>query len=397
MIEGLATYEETQGTAFGRGRNPDVRMVLRMAALEDAFLREDAAVAGLDRWPAGQAAYFFGEGFLADLATRSGPAVLPDLARTHSGHVLPFLDEFTARKVTGSTFHALWTQWRLNSQAEFEQEAEEVRARGLTPSRALTTRGVRQSGPRFSPDGRLDRLHGPRPDALPFHPPREPRGWGRACGRQAQRRIVRGLDTGRPRAGLRRARELPALPRALGPAGVRPRHPTRAVDHARPARQRSGRLAGRAHDRLRAPGRRPQRPRPRRPRRDGPARPHAFGPGHAMERAALEPARRRVWWPRAGCPAAGSTSCSWIRSPARSRRSPGTGPRTWSRPGPRTAPTWSSAPTATASRTSTPRAWRTARSSASPTSSAAPSRRTSPRTGARSRSRATALAATTCR
>jgi Tol biopolymer transport system component len=79
--------------------------------------------------------------------------VLPDLARTHSGHVLPFLDEFTARKVTGSTFHALWTQWRLNSQAEFEQEAEEVRARGLTPSRALTTRGVRQSGPRFSPDG----------------------------------------------------------------------------------------------------------------------------------------------------------------------------------------------------------------------------------------------------
>jgi hypothetical protein len=30
MIEGLATYEETEGTAFGRGRNPDARMVLRM-------------------------------------------------------------------------------------------------------------------------------------------------------------------------------------------------------------------------------------------------------------------------------------------------------------------------------------------------------------------------------
>jgi hypothetical protein len=154
MVEGLATYEETQGTAFGRGRNPDVRMVLRMAALEDDFVREDGAVAGLDRWPAGQASYFFGEGFLADLATRSGPAVLPDLARSHSGHLLPFLDEYTARKVTGSTFHALWTQWRLNSQSAFAQEAEAIRARGLTPSRALTTRGVRQSGPQFSPDGR---------------------------------------------------------------------------------------------------------------------------------------------------------------------------------------------------------------------------------------------------
>ena len=117
MVEGLATYEETQGTAFGRGRNPDVRMVLRMAALEDDFVREDGAVAGLDRWPGGQGAYFFGEAFLADLAARAGSTVLPDLARVHSGRLLPFLDEYTARKVTGSTFHALWTEWRHSMRA----------------------------------------------------------------------------------------------------------------------------------------------------------------------------------------------------------------------------------------------------------------------------------------
>ena len=154
MVEGLATYEETQGTAFGRGRNPDVRMVLRMAALENDFVREDGAVAGRDRWPGGQGSYFFGEAFLADLAARAGPNILPDLARVHAGRVLPFLDEYTARKVTGSTFHALWTQWRLSTRAAFDQEAEVIRARGITPSRALTMRGVRQAGPRFSPDGR---------------------------------------------------------------------------------------------------------------------------------------------------------------------------------------------------------------------------------------------------
>ena len=44
MIEGLAMYEETEKTAFGRGRNPDSRMVLRMAALEEAFPSEDQAV-----------------------------------------------------------------------------------------------------------------------------------------------------------------------------------------------------------------------------------------------------------------------------------------------------------------------------------------------------------------
>ncbi len=153
MLEGLATYEETQGTAFGRGRNPDVRMVLRMASLEEDFLHEDEPVAGLDRWPAGSGSYFYGEAFLADLASHVGPQVLPELARVHSGRVIPFLDELTAHKVTGSTFHALWSAWQQSEQAAFRQEADAIRARGLTASRALTTRGVRQSGPRFRPDG----------------------------------------------------------------------------------------------------------------------------------------------------------------------------------------------------------------------------------------------------
>jgi hypothetical protein len=37
MIEGLATYEETEMTAFGRGRNPDSRRWSGMAALEGRF------------------------------------------------------------------------------------------------------------------------------------------------------------------------------------------------------------------------------------------------------------------------------------------------------------------------------------------------------------------------
>ena len=64
MIEGLATYEETELTAFGRGRNPDSRMVLRMAALEGRFPKEDQAIYALDAWPGGQTPYLFGEAFL---------------------------------------------------------------------------------------------------------------------------------------------------------------------------------------------------------------------------------------------------------------------------------------------------------------------------------------------
>jgi hypothetical protein len=153
MVEGLATEEETRDTAFGRGRNPDARMVLRMAALEGEFLREDEAAGALDRWPAGQASYLFGEAFLDDLTGRLGARTLPELARVHSGRVIPYLDDRTAGTVTGKSFHTLWKEWTARAGADFEQEAARIRARGTTPSRALTDRGVRQAGARFSPDG----------------------------------------------------------------------------------------------------------------------------------------------------------------------------------------------------------------------------------------------------
>ena len=154
MVEGLATYEETERTPFGRGRNPDSRMVLRMAALEDDFPGEDRAVAGLDRWPDGQASYLFGEAFLEDLSERFGPSTLRELARVHSGRIIPYLDELTAKKVTGTTFHALWKDWERRTRAEFNAEAELRQARGLTPANPLTDAGVRQINPRFSPDGK---------------------------------------------------------------------------------------------------------------------------------------------------------------------------------------------------------------------------------------------------
>lgn len=154
MIEGLATYEETRGSAFGRGRHSDARMLRRMAALEGRFPGEDRPVLGLDDWPSGQAPYVFGEAFLRDLDERLGARVLPELARVNASHALPFLDDWSARRVTGGSFHALWRAWREREQQGFVAEAEHLEQRGLTSSQALTTRGFEQRRPRFSPDGR---------------------------------------------------------------------------------------------------------------------------------------------------------------------------------------------------------------------------------------------------
>lgn len=155
MLEGLATFEETEATAFGRGRNPDVRMVLRMEALERGLPRADEAVGGLDRWPGGAAPYLFGESFVRYLTERFGPETLPDLSRVHAERPFPFLDDLTALKVTGASFATRWSEWRADVGAELEGEAARLGRAGLTASRPLTTRGVRQYGARFSPRGDL--------------------------------------------------------------------------------------------------------------------------------------------------------------------------------------------------------------------------------------------------
>jgi hypothetical protein len=153
MVEGLATYEETEGTAYGRGRSPDARMVLRMAALEEAFPDIDEAAAGRDRYPGGLTPYLFGEAFLRHLTERHGPTVLPELAQVHAGRIVPFLDDLTARRVTGATFTSRWREWRRERAAETAAEVARIEAAGITRSTALTTRGVLQTSPRYSPDG----------------------------------------------------------------------------------------------------------------------------------------------------------------------------------------------------------------------------------------------------
>jgi hypothetical protein len=120
-------------------------MVLRMAALEGRFLREDQATWGFDPWPSGQAPYLFGENFLRELTAIDGEGVIPALARKQSGKIIPYLDDFTAREVTGSSFHAQWRAWTDRSRTGFVEEADGLRRHGLTESRALTTRGVRQT------------------------------------------------------------------------------------------------------------------------------------------------------------------------------------------------------------------------------------------------------------
>ncbi len=353
MIEGLATYEETQTTAFGRGRNPDSRMVLRVAALEGKFPREDQAVDGLDVWPGGHASYLFGESFLRQTSLALGEDTLPKLARSHSDNLVPWLDEWTFKQVTKKSAAGRWRDWVAQSTEIFRLEAAERASAGLTPSRPLTARGIRQVAPRFSPDGQwvaytsfsLERHTGLRLVRTDGSGDRE------LVRRNGGSRSV--VDARRQEHRLRRVRVRGTLRRPLGPArGGRGDSPG-AQAHQEAAGPRSRRFARRS-----------------RPSSSssvwwtgassGSWTPMAQTRGHSRRRrrrrstptpASAPPATASP--PHGSCRVASWTSSSSIRRRAPSRRSPTTAHETSSRRGCPTVWPSSFAPTVMASPTST--------------------------------------------
>lgn len=154
LIEGLATFEETELTAGGRGRSPGSEMVLRMAALEGPFPTLDQMAVLPDAWPGGQVPYLFGESFLRYLSERFGRESVAGLSRLHGGRAVPFLIESTGRRVLGAEYRDLWREWADSLRERFRAQRSAVDAAGPTQSAALTGDGRFNGAPTWSPDGR---------------------------------------------------------------------------------------------------------------------------------------------------------------------------------------------------------------------------------------------------
>jgi len=153
LIEGLATFEETELTAGGRGRSPGSAMILRMAALEGPFPTLDQMAVLPDAWPAGQVPYLFGESFLRYLAGRFGREKIAALSQAYGGRTLPFLVESTGRGVLGEEYRDLWREWFADLKSRSLEQQRTVAERGLTPATPLTADGRFNGSPAWSPDG----------------------------------------------------------------------------------------------------------------------------------------------------------------------------------------------------------------------------------------------------
>jgi Tol biopolymer transport system component len=154
MIEGLAVYEETEQTSGGRGRSPGSEMVIRMAVLEDKFPRLSQAAVFPDFWPSGEVPYLFGEGFTRFIADKYGREKLADISSHYSYYGIPWLVDANGRWTLSAWYSDLWNEWQGELKTRYEKMREELSAKGLTASLALTRRGFVNVSPAFSLDGK---------------------------------------------------------------------------------------------------------------------------------------------------------------------------------------------------------------------------------------------------
>jgi dipeptidyl aminopeptidase/acylaminoacyl peptidase len=188
LIEGYATWQESERSAGGRVRSTMFDMYLRADALEDRFWDIDQLSTIADRWPHGSAWYLYGAFFVRYLADRFGREALARFAQEYGREAIPYGLNRVASRAFGVPLTRLYADFQAERRAHYQ--AQVAAAGPLAEGRRLTRHGEIARLPRFAPDGRLyyrrtdnrsrsvvEAFHLPAADQLP-----EAEGWSRLAG-----------------------------------------------------------------------------------------------------------------------------------------------------------------------------------------------------------------------
>ncbi|MEM9458773.1 MAG: hypothetical protein AAGF11_31640 [Myxococcota bacterium] len=154
MVEGVATMQESQFSAFGRRRSAQFDAFIRMAVLEGTFLSMDQVSSVARIWPHGTSVYLYGVHFMYYIAARYGSDKLRDLSHLYAGQIVPFGINRAVKKVLGVDFQRLWREFQEDTTRRFQAQARRIRSRGLRQGRRLTFSGETTRYPFWSPDDR---------------------------------------------------------------------------------------------------------------------------------------------------------------------------------------------------------------------------------------------------
>jgi hypothetical protein len=155
VVEGIATYWESELTQAGRVRGSFHEMVLRTAILEDSFERIDQTSGDSPVWPGGQRHYIYGSLFLKHLSDRYGPESMGAFVDAVAGQWIPYRLDSAAKGVFGISFSEAWDEWESHLQQRYEILVDSLAAAApLTSGEALTDGGFYAWSPEPSPLGK---------------------------------------------------------------------------------------------------------------------------------------------------------------------------------------------------------------------------------------------------
>ena len=111
LIEGVATYYESQLTDAGRVKGTWQEMVIRAAALDSSFVTLDQGSGKSPVWPAGHRPYVYGARYLEHMAGLHGEESMGDFARAMAGQWIPYRLNAAGRDAFGATVSESWDAW----------------------------------------------------------------------------------------------------------------------------------------------------------------------------------------------------------------------------------------------------------------------------------------------
>lgn len=165
IVEGLATYLESERTSGGRMRSTHFAMIMRMAALEGRLLRLDQLSNQTDYHPHGSVFYLYGSRFWDFIIEKHGHDVLARFAEFYGKKAIPFGFNRALKRVTGESFVGLYEDFLERERQKARAVEARVMEEGRIEGERLTHHGEGAAYPVFlddmtlvyySADGRSD-------------------------------------------------------------------------------------------------------------------------------------------------------------------------------------------------------------------------------------------------
>ena len=126
VLEGLATYYESELTHAGRVEGTWHDMVLRTAALEGSLDRLDQVSGVSPVWPSGNRAYVYGAHYIDWLAEEHGEEALGDFARSVADLTVPYRFNAAADDAFGTGISSSWEEWSRDAAKRYGELAERL-------------------------------------------------------------------------------------------------------------------------------------------------------------------------------------------------------------------------------------------------------------------------------